>query len=78
MKTPEEYELEVSRLWVKYDSGEIDTNEWTNGVADLFKQAQKDAYNQAIDDAVENASCEYERDYLTGNVDKESILKLKK
>lgn len=75
MKTPEEYLLE----------NEIDPDiladqmPYTDiGVRNAIKQAQKDAYSQAIEDAVENASCEYERDYLTGNVDKKSILKLKK
>ena len=43
-----------------------------------IEQAQKEAYNQALEDAVEAASCEYEKDYLTGEIDKESILKLKK
>ena len=44
----------------------------------IIRQAQKDAYNQAIDDAAECASVEYKKDYLTGEIDKESILKLKK
>jgi hypothetical protein len=45
---------------------------------DVIEQAQKEAYNQALEDAVEAASCEYEKDYLTGEIDKQSILKLKK
>jgi hypothetical protein len=45
---------------------------------ELIELAQKEAYNQALDDAVETASCEYKKDYLTGEIDKESILKLKK
>ena len=44
---------------------------------ELIELAQKEAYNQAIEDAVEAASCEYEKDYLTGEIDKQSILKLK-
>ena len=44
----------------------------------MIEVAQKEAYNQALDDAVETASCEYKKDYLTGEIDKESILKLKK
>ena len=47
-------------------------------VVKAIEQAQKEAYNQALDDAVETASCEYKKDYLTGEIDKESILKLKK
>lgn len=43
-----------------------------------IEQAQKEAYNQALEDAAENAACEYEKDYLTGEIDKQSILKLKK
>ena len=44
----------------------------------MIEQAQEEAYNQALEDAVEAASCEYEKDYLTGEIDKQSILKLKK
>lgn len=47
-------------------------------VYDLIVEAQKEAYNQALEDAAENAACEYEKDYLTGEIDKQSILKLKK
>ena len=45
---------------------------------EILNEAQKEAYNQALDDAAENAACEYEKDYLTGEIDKQSILKLKK
>jgi hypothetical protein len=47
-------------------------------VVKAIEQAQKETYNQALEDAAEAASCEYEKDYLTGEIDKESILKLKK
>ena len=43
-----------------------------------IEQAQKEAYNQALEDAAKNAACEYEKDYLTGEIDEQSILKLKK
>jgi len=43
-----------------------------------IEQAQKEAYNQALEDAAESAACEYEKDYLTGEIDEQSILKLKK
>lgn len=39
---------------------------------------QEEGYNQALKDAAEIASVEYDRDMLTGEVDKESILRLKK
>ena len=45
---------------------------------ELIELAQKESYNQALEDAAENAACEYEKDYLTGEIDKQSILKLKK
>lgn len=45
---------------------------------EILNEAQKEAYNQALEDAAENAACEYEKDYLTGEIDKQSILKLKK
>jgi hypothetical protein len=31
-----------------------------------------------LEDAAESAACEYEKDYLTGEIDEQSILKLKK
>lgn len=49
-------------------------------VSDVIEQAQKDAYNQAIEDAVENAVA-YDtvpRAYASCMVNKQSILKLKK
>ena len=49
-------------------------------VVDLIEQAQKEAYNQAIDDAVKSAVA-YDtvpRVYSSCVVDKQSILKLKK
>ena len=45
---------------------------------ELIELAQKEAYNQALEDAAESAACEYEKDYLTGEIDEQSILKLKK
>ncbi|MDD4406382.1 MAG: hypothetical protein PHO36_16665, partial [Parabacteroides sp.] len=47
-------------------------------VCEVIGEAQKEAYNHALEDAAENAACEYEKDYLTGEIDKQSILKLKK
>jgi len=44
-----------------------------------IKQAQKEAYNEAIKDAANVALCErtgFGHDHLTGNVSKESILNL--
>ena len=53
-------------------------------ILNVIKDAQIEAYNQAIEDAAENADTSYP-DYLDGNnivyditVDKYSILKLKK
>lgn len=39
---------------------------------------QEEGYNQALKDAAQLASVEYDRDMLTGEVDKQSILKLKR
>lgn len=78
MKTAEEYSDDVTKLWSKFDWGEINFNQFKNYVKNYIEQAQKEAYNQAIEDAVEAASCEYKKDYLTGEIDKQSILKLKK
>ena len=47
----------------------------------LIEEVQKEAYNQAIDDATENANCIHYFNSAHGceySVDKQSILKLKK
>ena len=75
MKTPEEYLFSNGVLerdfdgWWKY--AKINSLE-------AIEQAQIDAYNQAIDDAAENAYNEYSFFDSMVIVNKESILKLKK
>ncbi len=83
MKKAEEY-LKPYHLAYKDPSDRSSYSQYREGYSDamdiarqVIEQAQKDAYNQALEDAVETASCEYEKDYLTGEIDKESILKLK-
>ena len=88
MKTAEEYKRISIKYWIDFDSGSIDTGEYENRIESLFKQAQKDAYNQALDDAAEKAEvAEIEiippkpydqRPYTKYIVNKDSILKLKK
>jgi hypothetical protein len=78
MKTAEEYSDDVVKLWSKFDWDEISFIQFKNGIKNYIEQAQKEAYNQALEDAAENAACEYKNDYLTGEIDKQSILKLKK
>lgn len=81
MKTPEE-------MLIMYYSfvGELDSTEEAD-LLNVIQIAQKDAYNQALEDAVENAKiieCQHPdskydpRPVFTYNVDKDSILKLKK
>lgn len=56
MKTVEEYTEEVIDLWGDFDWGNISFGEFRRKVSELFEQAQKGAYNQAIDDALTNIS----------------------
>jgi len=65
MKEAKEYLKNVTCLTLK------------GGLYEIGKQMQKDAYNQAIDDAAENALVEFDEDGVTKFVDKQSILKLK-
>lgn len=57
------------------DLDEIEYNDLLSAIS----FAQENAYNQAIEDAAENVECETDtRGNYTINVDKQSILKLKK
>ena len=76
MKTAKEYIYEG--LSHSYNLRDVIDNLTDEQICEVIEQAQKESYNQALEDAVEAASCEYEKDYLTGEIDKESILKLKK
>ena len=77
MKNPEEYIIETETdHWVDQEFNKNDITKW-------IKQAQIDAYNKALDDAVENAECIYIPEISMDNgdywdIDKQSILKLKK
>lgn len=91
MKTPEEYlkyehlpnvEHSEWKLW-------ISCNDLAISAINAIKQAQIDAYNEALNDAVKNAVIEYifkpptstttlPRDIKFAHLDKQSILKLKK
>ena len=81
MKTPEEYIGNFK--FIKEDVTGIGQFEWIDDVEKqdlikVIKQAQIESYNEAIDDAAENADTEYSFDDSMVIVDKESILKLKK
>mgnify|MGYP000941343436 CR=1 FL=1 len=78
MKTAEEFVSKWSNWWITNNNKNVLNRAFENELKEIIEQAQKEAYNQAIEDAVEAASCEYEKDYLTGEIDKQSILKLKK
>lgn len=52
MKTAKEYKGISIRYWIDFDRGNIDAKEYENRIESLFKQAQKEAYNQALDDAI--------------------------
>ena len=63
---------------IEYISGEIleKCYGYAEAVLLSIKQAQKDAYNKAIDDAIDNATALVVVNRVI--IDKESILKLKK
>ena len=71
MKTPEEYIREFIQPQVLS----------ITSIARMAYQIQKESYNAAIQDAVDNAEVSYEKNHEYGSyetiVDKDSILKLK-
>ena len=78
MKNPEEY----FETFVGYKFPDV-LDPLDENIIKAIKQAQVDAYNKALDDAVENAECIYIPEISMDNgdywdIDKQSILKLKK
>ena len=84
MKNPEEY----FETFVGYKFPDV-LDPLDENIIKAIKQAQVDAYNKALDDAAENAEvkCYYKRtistttlppDIRSADIDKQSILKLKK
>ena len=74
MKTPEEY---LQRLYITKDGEPESIHDSVENILDIFKQIQKDAWNEALDKAAESADV---TDLgIEGNavVDLNSILKLK-
>lgn len=84
MKTAKEYRRMCIRYWIDFDRGNINAKEYENRIESLFEQAQKEAYNQALDDAYLLGKVSYELKQSGDNpiyeyrIDKDSILKLKK
>lgn len=80
MKTAKEYRRMCIRYWIDFDRGNINAKEYENRIESLFEQAQKEAYNQALEDAAKSAVAygTVPRVYSSCVVDKQSILKLKK
>ena len=76
MKTAEDYIRQINNRFMPHPYNL--SRKKREEIKSLIREIQKEAYNQAIEDAAENAACEYEKDYLTGEIDKQSILKLKK
>ena len=85
MKTPEEYIKQYTRYEGVFGMTTHPTER--TDMKSMIEQAQKDAYNQALEDAAKNAKIMHDTIYPDGNwlnphhiiiVDKESILKLKK
>lgn len=80
MKTADQILDNVMCCTIEEDAEDLKENYYYrhNDVVKAIEQAQKEAYNQALEDAVGTASYEYEKNYLTSKIDKKSILKLKK
>jgi phage baseplate assembly protein W len=87
MKTAEEFVSKWSNWWITNNNKNVLNRAFENELKEIIEQAQKEAYNQAIDDAVMNAEAKVEvwydfdaRAYQRGDVivDRNSILKLKK
>ncbi|MDD2496300.1 MAG: hypothetical protein PHE29_14065 [Tissierellia bacterium] len=73
---------EARKILSNLNDGRITVSQATEQIMYLIEQAQKEAYNQAIDDAAKSAVA-YDteprpRFYSSCVVDEESILKLKK
>lgn len=73
MRTPEELE----NYFMSSNRGENNSLSFKDFIAEI----QKESYNAAIQDAVDNAEVSYEKNHEYGSyetiVDKDSILKLK-
>ena len=82
MRTPEEYIGNFK--FIKEDVTGIGYFEWIDDVEKqdlikVIKQAQIEAYNEAIDDAVKNVKLYFtDLEQTTQDIDEDSILKLKK
>jgi hypothetical protein len=71
---------EARKILSNLNDGRITVSQATEQVMYLIEQAQKEAYNQALEDAAKSAVA-YDtvpRVYSSCVVDKQSILKLKK
>lgn len=72
-------EVDASEAGMFYFADNLEKGE----LIKLIKQVQKDAYNQALEDAAKSATTRWNGEYIeipinTVVVDKQSILKLKK
>lgn len=72
MKTSEEWGTIIKQSAIVFENNNVLQN--------IIAEIQREAYNQALEDAAENAKAFdwVQRAYSSCDVDKESILKLKK
>lgn len=82
MKTANEYLDWLGYVEASNHIGDMTDEEWRTSVEGKIEEIQKEAYNQAIQDAADNAETEEVIEESTGYceviIDKQSILKLKK
>jgi len=84
MKTPEEIAREHCATYFTPITGDEAVHSSLNAVCIAIEEAQKEAWNEAIDACVENAKIKVEQERVLGMdtpvffIDKESVLKLKK
>jgi len=85
MRTPEDIAFPYNRIIYERQTGDEVTISAAIDVLDVYdiiREAQTEAWNEAIETAAENAEtkeiCDQYGEWLMDDVDKDSILKLKK
>lgn len=78
MKTTEEIVFDITGIKLQTYSMNQNVVVDKQELIQIVQQAQKDAYNQALEDAAENAKTRTNDESTSIIIDKQSILKLKK
>lgn len=76
MKTAEEFISKWSNWWITNKNKNVLNIAFENELKEMIEQAQRESYNQALNDAAENVIMKLLNGIIV--IDKDSILKLKK